>query len=159
MGVEHDRHHPHPCMPMKPTTRNSTRQTERVIPEVRTMRRRVFLKVAAAAGTSAALHPIRRSNGAGIADRYAGLATEQYLRDLRVVAKVNEAKVFTEGPCCDRSGNVFFTNTSVSKILKWNGNQLSTFREDQNAANGLLFDRQGRLVACEGSAGRVTRTD
>jgi len=123
------------------------------------MRRRVFLKVAAAAGTSAALHPIRRSSGAGIAERYAGLATEQYLRDLKVVAKVHDAKVFTEGPCCDRSGNVFFTNTSVSKILKWNGNQLSTFREDQNAANGLLFDRRGRLVACEGSAGRVTRTD
>ena len=67
--------------------------------------------------------------------------------------------MFTEGPCCDRAGHVFFTNTAVSKILKWDGRALSVFREDQNAANGLLFDRQGRLVACEGGSGRVTRTD
>jgi len=46
----------------------------------------------------------------------------------------------------------------------------STYRDNSNAANGLLFDREGRLVACEGGsvdrpgvkvAGRprVTRTD
>ncbi|MEJ7607814.1 MAG: SMP-30/gluconolactonase/LRE family protein [Bryobacteraceae bacterium] len=36
---------------------------------------------------------------------------------------------------------------------------LSTFRENSNAANGLIFDQRWRLVACEGSRPRVTRTD
>src|SRR5688500_15372713 len=75
----------------------------------------------------------------GIADQYAGLDSASYLGDLTVVAKVEDQKIFTEGPCCDRSGNVFFTNTEASKILKWDGRQLSVFRQDQNAANGLLI--------------------
>jgi gluconolactonase len=35
------------------------------------------------------------------------------------------------------------------------------FRENSNAANGLAFDAQGRLIACEGNRAnpRVTRTD
>jgi len=33
------------------------------------------------------------------------------------------------------------------------------FREKSGEANGLRFDPQGRLIACEGKAGRVTRTD
>ena len=33
------------------------------------------------------------------------------------------------------------------------------FRSNSGSANGLIFDREGRLVACEGGAGRVTRTD
>ena len=95
----------------------------------------------------------------GIKDQYAGLESAKFLGDLTVVAKVVDQKIFTEGPCCDRAGNVFFTNTEASKILKWDGRKLTVFRQDQNAANGLLIDRQGRLVACEGKSGRVTRTD
>ena len=121
------------------------------------MRRRLFLKATAAAALSAAA--IRPAQAAGIAARYEGLASDRYLSDLKTVAKVTAADVFTEGPCCDRAGNVYFTNTSASQILKWDGKQLAVFREDKNAANGLLFDQQGRLVACEGAAGRVTRTD
>lgn len=97
--------------------------------------------------------------GDGISDQYAGLESSKYLGDLTVVAKVVDQKIFTEGPCCDRAGNVFFTNTEASKILKWDGKELTVFRHDQNAANGLLIDRQGRLVACEGKSGRVTRTE
>ena len=99
------------------------------------------------------------AQSAGISEQYDSLQTDRYVGELKVVAKVSERKVFTEGPCCDRAGNVFFTNTENSTILKFNGRQLSIFREDNNAANGLLFDRQGRLVACEGKSGRVTRTD
>src|SRR5688500_14575391 len=121
------------------------------------MHRRDFLKTAAA--ISATTLQLRPARAAGIADRYAGLASERYLRDLKTLAKVEDRKVFTEGPCCDRAGNVFFTNTQASKILKWDGRELSVFREDENAANGLLFDSQGRLLACEGGSGRVTRTN
>ncbi len=68
---------------------------------------------------------------------------------------------FLEGPACDRAGNVFFTNTNAELIMKWSPakRSLTVFRENSNAANGLLFDGQGRLWACEGNAERVTRTD
>lgn len=121
------------------------------------MQRRDFLKAAAASSLMTVCS--RHTQAAGIADQYEGLATEKYLGELKTLAKVEDRKVFTEGPCCDRAGNVFFTNTQASKILKWDGRELSVFREDENAANGLLFDSQGRLLACEGGSGRVTRTN
>jgi gluconolactonase len=124
------------------------------------MDRRTFLSTAiSAAAGAAALARLRAAAAAGIAERYAGLESAKYLGPLKTLTKVSDDKVFTEGPCCDRAGNVFFTNTEASKILKWDGRGLSVFRQDKNAANGLLFDKQGRLVACEGGAGRVTRTD
>lgn len=96
------------------------------------------------------------------ADRYANLPTTDYLGTLRVEATVTGSKIFTEGPAADAAGNVFFTNTG--EILKWEpaAKRLSVFRKPSNGANGLAFDRQGRLLACEaadGTNGRVTRTE
>jgi gluconolactonase len=74
-----------------------------------------------------------------------------------VVAKV----AFTEGPAVDAEGNVYFTETRLERILKFTpGKGVTTFRENSNGANGLVFDDQWRLIACEGGAKpRVTRTD
>lgn len=69
---------------------------------------------------------------------------------------------FTEGPTVDAAGDVFFSETTNKRIMKLSTDgKLSVFRENSNAANGLLFDPQGRLLACEGdpAAARVTRTD
>jgi len=69
---------------------------------------------------------------------------------------------FTEGPTVDQKGDVYFTETTFQRIMKWTpGGRATVFRESSNAANGLVFDAQGRLIACEsGSQGaRVTRTD
>lgn len=78
---------------------------------------------------------------------------------------------FTEGPTVDREGNLYFTDIVGERIMKLSAaGELSTFRENSNAANGLLIDPEGRLIACEGArftrpgvavAGRprVTRTD
>jgi gluconolactonase len=124
------------------------------------MQRRQFLQAGAAVVAAGAAMPFPSSVGAaGIADLYDKLETGKYLGRPTTLAKVTGEKVFTEGPCCDRAGTVFFTNTQASQILKWDGRALSVFRQDDNAANGLLFDREGRLVACEGKSGRVTRTD
>src|SRR5258706_14039293 len=41
--------------------------------------------------------------------------------------------------------------------MKWERGKVTVFRENSNAANGLTFDHQGRLLACE--TGRVTRTE
>ncbi len=128
------------------------------------MSRRTFLKGVASAGvalTAGSTFPVARAHAAANADKYAGLATEKYLGDVQVLTKVEDQKVFTEGPAADRAGNLFFTNTAASKILKWDpkAKQLSVFRHPSNETNGLYFDPQGRLLACEGGAGRVTRTD
>lgn len=68
---------------------------------------------------------------------------------------------FTEGPAADRAGNVYFSDITSQRILKFDaGGKLSTFRENSNAANGLLIDGRDRLIACEaGAKPRVTRTD
>ncbi len=99
---------------------------------------------------------------AGTAERYAGLkSTDFFDGPMTVVTNVVDRKVFTEGPAVAPDGRIFFTNTEVAKILVWDPirKELSQFRENSGEANGLLFDKSGRLLACEGKAGRVTRTD
>jgi gluconolactonase len=73
---------------------------------------------------------------------------------------------FTEGPAEGPDGMIYFTDVTNNRILRLNPEtrRHEVFRADSNRANGLLFDGQGRLVACEGSDTehdnpRVTRTD
>jgi gluconolactonase len=97
-----------------------------------------------------------RTQAAGVADQYAKLPK---LGSAKTLAKVVDTKIFTEGPAVDRKGDVYFTNVPSEKILKWDGQTLSEFRTESNKANGLLFEPDGSLIACEGGAGRVTRTN
>jgi gluconolactonase len=69
---------------------------------------------------------------------------------------------FLEGPTADQEGNVYFTETRSQRIMKLDTKgELTVFRENSNAANGLLFDLEWRLIACEGNREkpRVTRTN
>lgn len=73
---------------------------------------------------------------------------------------------FTEGPTVDAEGTVYFTDIANSRIMKLSPDgELSTFRQPSNRANGLIFDSEWRLLACEGGQGgeeappRVTRTN
>lgn len=85
----------------------------------------------------------------------------------REAAPVLDAKVkvaatvaFTEGPTVDAEGNVYFSEMRSLRILIYTpGKDLSTFRENSHGSNGLVFDGQWRLVACESNPPRVTRTD
>lgn len=80
-------------------------------------------------------------------------------------AAVATSVAFTEGPTVDNEGNVYFTDTENSRILKLSPDGVRTvFRQPSNRANGLVLDAEGRLLACEGSdeevnQPRVTRTD
>lgn len=125
--------------------------------------RRRFVSRSLLAGAALALPSIlvRRASGAGIAERYSGLKSNRFLGKATVETTFTDEKVFTEGPAVDRAGNVFLTNVPVAKILKWNplARKLSVFRENSHEANGLLFEPDGSLLACEGGAQRVTRTD
>jgi len=56
---------------------------------------------------------------------------------------------FTEGPTCDKEGNVFFTDQPNDRIMKWSvEGKLSTFLQPAGRANGMFFDAQGQLIAC-----------
>ena len=73
------------------------------------------------------------------------------------VTKLAGGFKFTEGPACDADGNVYFTDIPNERIHKWSiDGKLTTFREDAGRANGLYFDRDGNLLACEGGNRRLT---
>jgi gluconolactonase len=56
---------------------------------------------------------------------------------------------FTEGPTCDKDGNVFFTDQPNNRIMEWSvDGRLSTFMQPTGRANGMYFDANGNLIAC-----------
>lgn len=76
------------------------------------------------------------------------------------VEKVLSGFQFTEGPVFSRLGFLLFSDIPANRIYKYTpGQPQEVFRENSNGANGLTFDHQGRLLVCEGTAGRVTRTE
>ena len=82
-------------------------------------------------------------------------------RSLEVAATI----AFTEGPTVHEDGSVYFTDITNNRILRMAPDgAVTTFREPSNRANGLIFDDQWRLLACEGNDGstadaRITRTN
>ena len=63
---------------------------------------------------------------------------------------------FTEGPAGDAEGSLYFSDIPNNRILKWSlDGKLSTFLEDSGGANGLYFDKNGNLLACQGQARRL----
>jgi len=62
----------------------------------------------------------------------------------------------TEGPAWDGSG-LLFTHIPASRIMRYDPQSRSSmiFRSDTNNANGLMFDSNGVLYACEGGARRM----
>jgi gluconolactonase len=57
--------------------------------------------------------------------------------------------LFTEGPTCDKKGNVFFTDQPTNRIMEWSvDGKLSTFLEPSGRANGMMFDARGNLIVC-----------
>ncbi len=112
----------------------------------------------------AAISPWTVISSASAEDRYANLPTEKYLGAAEIAATVEEQKFFTEGPVADAHGDLYFTNVYANRILKFTvkDRTLTVARENSNAANGLAFDRAGKLLACEGGTedrGQVTRMD
>jgi gluconolactonase len=92
---------------------------------------------------------------------YEGLSSDDYLDELTILRELSGDNVFTEGPSTGPDGSVYFTSRFDDAIMRWNPVRgvLDTFRENSNLANGLFFDRDGRLLICEGGANRLTRLD
>jgi sugar lactone lactonase YvrE len=75
------------------------------------------------------------------------------------VQKVSSGYKFTEGPVADGSGNIYFSDIPNNRIMKYDVRERreSVYRENTGGANGLRFDKDGRLYACEGVTRRITR--
>ncbi|MEC9055238.1 MAG: SMP-30/gluconolactonase/LRE family protein, partial [Verrucomicrobiota bacterium] len=78
--------------------------------------------------------------------------------------KLEGAVAFTEGPAWHPSGNVYFTDIANNRIMRRDPEgSMHVFRTPSGRANGLLFDHNGNLMACEGGGEggnrRVTRTE
>jgi gluconolactonase len=73
--------------------------------------------------------------------------------------KIAGGFVFTEGPVWHPEGFLLFSDIPAAKIYKWlPDGTLSVWRDNSGNSNGLTFDREGGLVACEHGNRRVSRT-
>jgi gluconolactonase len=80
--------------------------------------------------------------------------------------EVASSVAFTEGPAYHTDGSVYFSDGTNDRIMRsapgprpGSGRVLEVYRNPSGRANGLIFDLEGRLVACEGGSRRVTRTE
>jgi gluconolactonase len=88
------------------------------------------------------------------------------------IEKLAGGFAFTEGPVWMSDGSVLFSDIPNNAIMKWTpGGKVSTFRKPSGydkddapagafiGSNGLILDKEGRLVICEHGNGRVTRLE
>jgi gluconolactonase len=89
------------------------------------------------------------------------------------VEKLADGFQFTEGPVWSKDGALLFSDPNTNVIYRWDAHggsvgvhrHLSGYdgadvgRLHQPGSNGLAFDAQGRLTACEHGNRRVTRTE
>jgi gluconolactonase len=69
--------------------------------------------------------------------------------------------LFTEGPLWHPTGAfLLFSDMPGDHLRRWSAKDgVTTFRKPCNMSNGLTYDRQGRLIACEHATSQVTRTE
>jgi gluconolactonase len=66
---------------------------------------------------------------------------------------------FTEGPVWHSDGYLLYSDIPADQICFWTAEGVKTYRKPSGNSNGLTFDGQGRLVACEHGNRRVSRTE
>ena len=67
---------------------------------------------------------------------------------------------FTEGPAFGPQGRLLFSDIPNSRIVEIGSDgSPSDFLQPSGRANGLMFDREGYLYACQGGARRLVRID
>jgi gluconolactonase len=87
------------------------------------------------------------------------------LRDLvdldAPIERVASGFAFTEGPLWHPSGNyLLFSDLAGDVVRRWDEcSGVSVFRKPSGKANGLAYDHDLRVVACEHVGRRVTRTE
>ena len=73
------------------------------------------------------------------------------------VVTLAEGFDFTEGPAADRHGNVFFTDQPNDQIFRWDAGTraVTLFLQGTGRANGMIFDREGNLIAAADMHGEL----
>jgi cyanophycinase len=84
------------------------------------------------------------------------LAKRSVLKDTtEAVARLESVTelVFTEGPAYHADGSMFFSDIANNRIMRLLlGNvDAEVFLEPSGRSNGLMFDRRGQLIVCEGN--------
>ena len=89
-------------------------------------------------------------------------AVNRIVPENTVVEELASGFAFTEGPvwCGD---SFLFSDIPANRIVRWrrlpSGPEVTTFRTPSGNSNGLTLDRTGRLIACEHTGRRVSRTE
>jgi gluconolactonase len=75
--------------------------------------------------------------------------------------RIGTGYLFTEGPLWNsREQALLFSDMPGNQIRRWTAQGgVEVFRKPSDMANGLTWDREGRLLACEHATSRVTRTE
>ncbi len=75
--------------------------------------------------------------------------------------RIADGCLFTEGPLWHPTGRyLLWSDMPGDHLRKWSaGEGVTTFRKPCQKSNGLTWDRQGRLLACEHASSQVTRTE
>jgi sugar lactone lactonase YvrE len=97
------------------------------------------------------------------ADDFQPTAQESIVPADALLERVWAEGSFTEGPAPAQDGTILFSDIG-NRILRFDprNKQTTVYREESGKANGLMFDRHGRLLACEGAGGgnrRVSITE
>ena len=68
---------------------------------------------------------------------------------------------FTEGPIWNAKEKfLLFSDIPANQMKKWTpDSEITNFRDPSGKSNGLTYDKQGRLIACEHANRRVSRTE
>ncbi len=82
------------------------------------------------------------------------------MKDLWNWELIAQQDSLTEGPVWE-GDSLLYSQCAASLTWRWDANtgKNSIWRHNTNQANGLQFDRSGRLFACEGGANRVVEID
>lgn len=75
--------------------------------------------------------------------------------------KLGTGFLFTEGPLWHPTGKfLLWSDMPGDHLRRWSARDgVTTFRKPCNKSNGLAWDRDGRLLACEHASSQVTRTE
>ena len=77
-----------------------------------------------------------------------------------IFEKLGTGFLFTEGPVWHPTGKfLLWSDMPGDHIRRWSAHDgVTTFRKPCNMSNGLTYDRQGRLLACEHASRRPWRS-
>ena len=75
--------------------------------------------------------------------------------------RIASGGLFTEGPLWHpREQYLLWSDMPGDHVRRWSATDgVSTFRKPSNMSNGLTWDREGHLLACEHASSQVTRTE